>query len=327
MLTTLSSEDFGPTLAQIEVNDASSSGIARPDTPHQINISMKCLSPLAHGADGKAGNATVFRRMSVLTDTGNVISLPFYSGNAFRGQMRDLLADDFLRLLGITPRKDRPPISLWFFHALYAGGALEDGGAAEKALKKILGSAGAVKASGIYDFRNALPALSLLGCAMGNRILGGRMKISDFRPKCRQWGTGETDASELMEWLYLTRREDHEAHDEHHGMIANCECLCAGTEMIGGIDPDMHAMPLEISALGRGLRLMTAAGYVGAENRRGLGRVEITADNLPDEAPYVEYVTGMRKNILIYLETIGALDAPDESAGETFQGSGDDIPY
>lgn len=331
MLCMLKQQDYLDTIQTIEITDAQSDGIAIPDAPHEVNLTITCLSPLAHGSDAKAGNATLYRRMQVLATNGNILSLPYYAGNALRGQMRDLLADDFVKALGLTPRRDKPPLALWFFHALYAGGALEENSAAEKALKKALGGNGAVKAQGIHKFRDTLPGLSLLGCALGNRVLCGRARFGDLRPVCKQWGNGTIEAGELFEWLYLTRREDHEGHTEHHGMIANTECLRAGTVLYGGIDMDMHSTPLEKAALGRGLQLMTEKGYLGAENRRGLGRVEIVMDGAPNPDPYTEFLTEQKDAILSYLTTLDAVSIEEEKANACDRPDisaypGDDLP-
>ena len=172
MLIMLKRGDYDTTLASLELpENKGESGIATKAGECEIKIKATCLSPLAHGADAKAGNATLFRRMQVLSTTGAVLSLPFFAGNALRGQMRDILADDLIKALGLIPRRDKPPVALWFFHALYAGGALEENSEAAKNLKKELGGDGTVKAQGIHEFRDTLPGLSLLGCALGNRIL------------------------------------------------------------------------------------------------------------------------------------------------------------
>src|SRR5690606_6982356 len=120
--------------------------------------------------------------------------------------------------------------------------ALDENSDATKALKKELGDHGAIRATGIRDFRTMFPALSLLGCALGNRVLPGHCQFGDLRPICYEWGTGERPVAEMMTWEYLTRREDHEDHMVHHGMIANTECLRAGAELEGGVDYD-HATP------------------------------------------------------------------------------------
>lgn len=310
MLTMLKADDYENAISSIYLPEsAQESGAAIKSGECEIKITAACLSPLAHGSDTKAGNATLFRRMQILSTTGAVLSLPFFAGNALRGTIRDILADDLIKALGLIPRRDKPPVALWFFHALYAGGALEENSEAAKNLKKELGGDGTVKAQGIHEFRDTLPGLSLLGCALGNRILCGRAKFSDLKPACKQWATGETDVSQLFEWLYLTRREDHEEHEEHHGMIANTECLKTGTVLHGGIDLDVHANELERSALGRGLKLLAERGYIGAENRRGFGKVKIDLGNAPDPTPYETYLAEKKDEIKNYLISLGAITA------------------
>lgn len=294
------------TLSTVVLPDAQQTGRAEPRGTYPIMLHATCETPLAHGADGKAGNATLLRRMQVLTSTG-VLTLPYYSGNALRGQMRDLLADHFLTALGLPVSRARPSVAMWFFYALYSGGALEENSEATKALKKQLGDHGAIRAMGIREFREMLPALSLLGCALGNRVLPGRCQVADLRPVCYEWGTGDRPVAELMSWEYLTRREDHEDHQEHHGMIANTEMLRVGTELEGGIDHDDAIGTIERSALGRGIELLIDRGMLGAENRRGLGRVAMLAEGLPDPAPYDAFLAERKADILAYLQSVGAL--------------------
>jgi hypothetical protein len=285
---------------------------ALPRRPYHITIRAKCLTPLSHGSDTKSGNATLFRRMAVLGQSGTIMELPYYAGNAVRGQMRDLLADHFAVSLGLKPRRDNPPFALWFFHVLYAGGALEEASTATKAINSALGDNGAIRADGVREFRDTLPHLSLLGAAMGNRVLAGHADFGDLRPVCREWGNGgEVLASELFEWIYLTRREDHEDHDEHHGMIAVTETLKAGTVLEGGIDLRLHTSDLAKSALGVGLRLLQERGRLGAQNRADLGSVEIELTNAPDPEPYETYLRENKENILSYLEKIGGIHARD----------------
>lgn len=291
-----------PTVAEADA------AISRPD--FHIGLRAKLLAPLGHGSDSKAGNATLFRRMAVLGVKGTTLQLPYYAGNAVRGQLRDLLADHFTRALGLEARRDRPVWALWFFHAMYAGGALEEAGQ-QKKLDAALGANGALRTEGIRELRDTLPMLNLLGAAMGNRIISGHAQFGDLRPLCREWGNGGTQsAEELLCWLYLTRREDHEEHKEHHGMIATTECLRAGAEMEGGIDVALHTSELSRSALGLGLRLLAERGYLGAQNRQGYGRCEITVTGAPDATLYETYLAERQREIREYLKSIGAL-SPD----------------
>lgn len=286
---------------------------ALPRRPYHIGIRATCLTPLSHGADGKSGNATLFRRMDVLGKGNTLLRLPYYAGNAIRGQVRDLLADHFAVRLGLAVSRANPPFELWFFHALYAGGALEEASAATKAIAKETGDHGAIRSDGVRRFRDTLPALSLLGCAMGNKVLSGHAEFGDWRPVCREWGNGGANtAAELYEWLYLTRRDDHEGRggdDGHHGMIAVTETLKAGTVLEGGIDLRLHVSDLSRSALGVGLRELLTRGRIGAQNRADFGSVQIDVENMPDPEPYEAYLRDNREAILDYLHHIGALNA------------------
>jgi hypothetical protein len=284
-------------------------GTAQPRRPFAIGMEVQCLTPLAHGSDTKAGNATLFRRMNVISTTNSVLSLPFYAGNAIRGILRDTLADHLLLSLGLTPSRSAPPISQWFFHVLYAGGALAENAESTKALAARFGkAAGAIRTDGLREFRNLLPSVSLLGTALGNRVIGGRLQVGDLRPRCREWGNGVVDAASLFEWTYLTRREDLESHDEHSGMIAVTETLRAGTQMEGGIDFDSHCQPMELAALARGLLLIKDRGRLGAENRRDLGGVQIAFENLPDPEMFDDFLLTKREEILNYLTDMGAIE-------------------
>lgn len=278
-----------------------------------INIKMTALAPLCHGSDTKAGNATLFRRMDIISDDGSLIRMPFYSGNAFRGEMRDMLADHFLDSLGIVPNRTKPPIALWFFYVLYSGGALEDDSKAAKMISSELGGNGAIKAEGIYRFRDTIPGLSLIGCALGNRILPGRVSFIDYLPECVECGNGNKTSAELMGWTYITRREDYEGHEtgENKSMIANTECMKSGSVLRGGINMFHHISDLEKSALGCGLNLMIKRGYIGAESSRGHGKVKIEIDNIPDETMYLEFLSNGKNAILEYLNKLGALDTSE----------------
>lgn len=276
-------------------------GTAPPSGGFDIVLEVRCLSQLAHGAEGKAGNATLFRRQQVMSTTGSILSLPYYGGNAVRGQMRDLLADHYLTTLGVKP-------ALWFFYALYSGGALEEQSAGLKAITKRLGSAGALRTQGLREFRNNIVPLSVLGCALGNRVLNGRVQVSDLRPRCKEWGSGDSSAAELMGWEYLTRREDREEHEDNHSMIANTEVLKAGVFLDGGITLDEATTSIERACIWRAVDLLVARGQIGAENRRGLGRVEIKASKASDAGGYDEDLMARRDVLVDYLRSIEAIE-------------------
>lgn len=278
------------------------SGVALSQGKFDIPIQFTTLSPLSHGSDVKAGNATLFRRMQIISTTGCCFELPFYAGNAIRGEIRDLLADHLIFSLGIKKQS----LAKWFFYIIYSGGSLSENADATKVFSELLGKNGAIKAGGVYQFRDTLPGLSVLGSAIGNRILSGRVNICDFRPECYEWANGQKKVSELFEWLYFTRREDNEEHEQgdNSSMIVNTECIKTGVKFHGGIDMSMHISNLEKSALGYGLLALRKKGYIGAANRMGYGKVQFGFENLPDSELYETYMKENKEEIRNYLANL-----------------------
>jgi len=177
-----------------------------------------------------------------------------------------------------------------------------------------MGKNGASIAEGIHKFRDTLPGLSLLGCALGNRILPGRINVADFKPACFEWGNGDVKVWQLFEWLYLTRRDDHEGYNEgdNAAMIANTECIKTGVTFYGGIDISEHISCLEKAALGCALNLLKKKGYVGADNRRGFGKIQLEIENCPDEKLYLAFLSEHKSIIVDYLISLEVINSADK---------------
>lgn len=293
-------------------------GIQKPRRPFDIGITALVTQALAHGDDAKAGNAQLFRRC----DVRGGLRLPFYSGNAIGGAMRDLLADHYLQALGIKLDKAEPAVNIWAFHLLYSGGIMADG-AIPKEFERVLtgAAAGTMRSDGVRQLRNMIPFFSMMG-GIGKTPMEGYAYINDLRPQCIEWGTGDTSVNDLMSWRFLARRDDFEgrtskqqladgdsqAETANTSMLANTECLAEGTVLDGGIDVSNHMSEIEMSALSRGLLLLQEHGYLGGKKHRGYGRVNIeyqTSITL-DPKPYDDYLQVHKAEILEYLQTIGA---------------------
>lgn len=312
MLAFVKREDCQAALDAIRIDPAGGEGGQAPARkPYAVTIRATAETPISHGSDQKSGNSTLFRRIQVITENGALLELPYIAGNAVRGQLRDIIADNFARGLGLTPRRDKPPFALWFFHAIYSGGALSEGGKEGKAVDGLLGVGGALKTEGLRTLRDTLPMVSLLGCAMTNRIIPGRIEVGDLRPVCHEWSNGGTQpVRDLMTWTYLTRREDHEEHEkgDNSSMIANTECLRPGTVLEGGIDLSPHISEIEASCLGDALESWMQVGTIGAQNARGLGRIALTIEGAASGHAYREWLASHRQQILALLTQLGAID-------------------
>lgn len=301
-------------------------GLLKPRRPFDINITATVTQALAHGDDGKAGNAQLFRRC----DVRGGLRLPFYSGNAIGGAMRDLLADHFLTALGIRTDKADPALNIWAFHLLYSGGVLADG-AIPKAFERTLTGAasGSMRSDGVRQLRNMIPFFSMMG-GIGKTPMESYVYINDLRPRCAEWGTGDDPVSNLMTWRYIARRDDYEgrtskaqkadgeAGDDtaNTSMLANTECLTEGTVLDGGIDVSPHATAIEMAALARGLLLLQDYGYLGGKKHRGYGRVNIEYQTglTLNPAPYDDYLQANKAEIIKYLHSIEAFPEDGQPA-------------
>ena len=320
MLLTLKDKDgeeFDAALAEIELTGASDLGVSRPRAVPEIPMTLTCLSELSHGGDQKAGNSTLFRRVEILSTTDNVLTLPQVSANSFRGLLRRELSVDWLTRVGLSPSRSLTPLSVWFYHALFSGGALEENSAVGKALAKEMGASGTMRVKGIHQFRDMCVPLSVMGVSVGNRILCRHgFDAAPAIPRCREWGTGAISEANLFTWTFITRRDDAElrpitddaAIAKSQAMIANTECLMAGTVLDGGVSLLEGMTDIERSCVGKALFLLQKRGKIGANNRYWQGRVDITfGGDVPDPQPYETYMEERKSDILAYLQEIGAL--------------------
>jgi hypothetical protein len=309
-------DEFVGIIEQFDVPDIKSVGNVKRMKDFDINLEVTCLSPLAHGGEMKFGNATPFRRYAVMCEDGKtLLELPAFSGNAYRGIMRDILSNHFLEAIGIQPNMTISPVAKWFFHILYEGGALKGVDKENKKITEKLGKNGAIDPKGLQEFRFMIPHLSILGCAIGNRMLEGKIYTNKLRPVCKEWGfDSDVSVDSLLSWEFLIRKNDEEGYDEHTGMIANTEVLKTGTILEGGIDFNKYSSELELSCLMYGVHRLRERGYLGAQNARGIGRIELNyeiIDNdhfgLIDINVYPRYIEQNKEKILKYLTEIEAL--------------------
>lgn len=120
-------------------------------------------SPLSHIGESISTESYLSENM-ILQPDGSVEPVFAYSGNAWRGQLRDLAATYMLEHL------ENPTLALDSFHLLYSGGAI---GGTQK-----------TDISQIRAYRRLIPMISLLGGGVGNQILPGKMRVSELYPVC-----------------------------------------------------------------------------------------------------------------------------------------------
>lgn len=273
------------------------------------------LTPMQHGADEKSGNVSRFR-MEAMTDllTGRDVDVPLLSGNAIRGQLRDLLAADLFERVGLDPRQALTTL----VHGLFSGGSIAEGNG---------DAAGAdVKARGFW--RETIPAISLLGGCYENQVMSGWLRCQDARPVCRETaaavashvapGVDPRDLARrlpLAQDLFVTRQLVRHAHRDLEGaegaqMLARFESVKAGTQWVHGLSLsglETSCPSIVKSCLAHALDLLTRVGTVGAGSARGFGGIAFDAYRssvlgpLPTSEEYLEHLTTQREAIRMAL--------------------------
>lgn len=124
-------------------------------------------SSLMHGGEA-LGTITYLRREVFLSPEGHRSRIPVVSGNAVRGLLRDLAADQTWEALR------RPALPLPVTHALWAGGALV----------KVKGEP--LSGNRLATLRAAVPMVGVFGAAGGGRIISGCLSVGKLVPICTQ---------------------------------------------------------------------------------------------------------------------------------------------
>lgn len=122
-------------------------------------------SPLSHIGEAVSTVAYLVQDPVVQPD-GTVTEVFCYNGNAWRGQLRDLMARRVADAVGGN-------LNINAFHFLFSGGRLDK---QEDTLD--LAAARSLRAS--------LPMLGLLGGGIGSQLLGGRLRVFGSYPVCQE---------------------------------------------------------------------------------------------------------------------------------------------
>lgn len=128
------------------------------------------LSPLSHIGES-ISTTTYLVQEPIMQPDGCMEEVFCYSGNAWRGQLRDLAAQYMLDALG-GDGGAAMRLPLDGFHMLFSGGKI--------------GGDQVVDINRAREVRKAIPMFSLFGGGMGNQILPGKMRVSNAYPVCAE---------------------------------------------------------------------------------------------------------------------------------------------
>jgi hypothetical protein len=279
---------------------------------HKWLGTITLLSPLSHNSDETMGVDTKFRRIDMFTPERKRMSIPVYSGNAFRGILRRIAAKQYLEALGMY---EFNKIDERLYYLFFSGGSLEKGTTQDF-----------IEVGSDREFRELVPFMSIFGGARGNRIHGGKLKIGIAIPIAEETSefTGiDSDKSvwELIDEIFYTRKDDIPEHlnipgaeknkptdETERGDAGNSvqpqqmryqiECLIPGTVLHHSISLQFPT-EIELSCWGAVWNEFASNPVLGGMSGRGHGKVKLNyTPEFPDSGLYFEFLKDSKERIL-----------------------------
>lgn len=240
-----------------------------------MKIEMTAISPIVHGefSDGiDTGNFSAFRRLPMI-HSGKMYEVPVLSGNALRGSLRRLLAQELVSRLNLKEKMGKA------FDKFYI--AVANGGNLDKTMDV------AVDVEGLREMRKMFPLLSLFGSALYKYMLPGMMHVGFAIPRCVELNTGDIPLYKVTSDIGLTRHLDKTIADagDAKPMPYTIETVVPGTEFDVTIDFEPQTTEIECACLNHGLKKLD---YIGGKNAAGFGKVKITGYG--DDTSYCEWM-------------------------------------
>jgi hypothetical protein len=253
----------------------------------RLDGTITLLSPLSHIGESIGPDSYLSQDIIIGADN-KPVEVFVYSGNAFRGILRDMAAIYMTERLGLIYTPDT-------FYLLFSGGSL--------------GGNQSVDIDQARLYRKSIPMLSIFGGGIGNQILAGKIKVGSMYPivcECmrvlpaflrndaiqswKQWTfeksfTRMDDAKNENRRQYLiddqnkqliegVKAEKKKKDEQPQQMRYSIEMLAAGAKMYQRIDLcDME--DLELGAFVSAFTKFSKASYIGGKSATGHGLVEI----------------------------------------------------
>lgn len=149
----------------------------------KLTFAYLAEQPIIH-TDETIGNISKLKQMRVIYK-GKPVSVPALSGNSFRGQLRDILADELCSSLSNRGEQRLRFDNNEVYTILYSGGALSD----KSESAKLMG-----------NFSEYLPSMRLMGAAFGDRMLPSKLAMTRVVP-CAE------ETQEILQGMYGTLEE------------------------------------------------------------------------------------------------------------------------
>ncbi len=265
----------------------------------RLDGTVTLLSPLSHIGES-SGPDSFLSQDYIIGPDGRPVEAFVYSGNAYRGILRDMAASYMLDRLGGL----QLPIDA--FYLLFSGGSL--------------GGTQSIDIDQARMYRRNIPMLSLFGGGVGNQILAGKIKMGSMYPcvaECQRVlpeSMRDPQAPSWRQWTFeksFTRMDDaknenrrkHLAGSENDGLLPQgqqsllpgdapaedkkkkkddppqqmrytVEMLAAGSVLYQRIDL-CDLSDLELGAFVSALVEFSKASYIGGKSGTGHGLVDV----------------------------------------------------
>lgn len=248
--------------------------------------------PIIH-TEESIGNIAKIKRLKVMHE-GKPYLVPAISGNSFRGQMRDLIADAFVEKVRGTDGKVKMKPDV--YSVIFSGGVMKEASDLSDRLESLL---------------EAVPLLRIWGSAFGNMMMPSKVAVAHLIPLTIETQaslknrvenlTGDhpliarlnhslkhlpaaeditfeegplTRKNDLKNPLLLEDVELTESPDPKSSqMIYHVECIASGSLLLHRINSKFPLSEIELGCLLDGLVAFAKTPTVGGRSAAGYGRV------------------------------------------------------
>ena len=266
---------------------------------------ITALSPIHSGSDEGAGNEKTLRTLTYNLPTGPE-DVPVVSGNAIRGILRRLIMADLIDRVGYNPVDAKSQVRL--YHSLFAGGVLEavsekDSGYIDLSMKK--------------QIRSILPPVALLGTAIRNQMLEGKVDVAYAVPRAKELAAFLREdekypitatLGDLQKQTFNTRRDEMAQDAKSEGgnssqMLHTWWYIPPGTVFQHGFTLSSPS-EIEASCLCHMIALWQERPRLGAKAGTGNAEVRLDYQNVPDSVAYLDFIESHKEEILEMLHKL-----------------------
>lgn len=268
---------------------------------------LTALSPIHHGGSEDYGTTKLILTLPTviinpLTGKEEIDNIPTIHGNAIRGYLRRLIMDDFLTQL------DYELDSKKVYHFLFTGGILEALDSKDK---------GAINLSLKNEIRELIPPISLVGSALGNQMIQGKLKVgmadivcAETKHYIEEYSDYDFSAYNLKGSDFGTRLDDlkegkTEEDEQAHQMKYEFETLIRGTKFTHEfILEDCNS--IEKACFHRMMSLWEERPYLGGKSGTGYGKVRLDYQGIDDltDISYLNYLHDRKEEISNLLDEL-----------------------